>query len=173
MLLTIESWKTGNNRDGNGAMGVSLLEHRRNKIFKEARVELIAMVTRGLEWFGHVQRRHETENIRAVAELKMEEDLKINIYLFVKDLHTSVYLNSHTLLIQFLNKPTKYLEICKSLLYKICKRLLYKIYVNVYFTGYVNVYFTGYVTVYFTRYVKVYFTEYVKVYFTEYVKCKS
>ena len=36
------------------AMGVSLLEHRRNEeILKEARVEPIATVMRRLEWFGH------------------------------------------------------------------------------------------------------------------------
>ena len=28
---------------------------------------------RRLEWSGHVKRRYETENIRAVAEIKMEE----------------------------------------------------------------------------------------------------
>ena len=54
---------------------VSLLEHRRNeKIVEEAKVEPIAMVMRQrrLEWFGHVIRRDETENIRVVAEIKME-----------------------------------------------------------------------------------------------------
>ena len=30
------------------------------------------MVMRRLEWFGHVKRRDETENIRAVVEMKME-----------------------------------------------------------------------------------------------------
>ena len=56
------------------AMGVSLLEHRRNEdILEEAKVEPIAMVMRRrLEWFGHVKRRDETENIRAVVEMKME-----------------------------------------------------------------------------------------------------
>ena len=57
------------------AMGVSLLEHRRNdEILEEARVEPIAMVMtrRRLEWFGHVERRYATENIRAVVEMKME-----------------------------------------------------------------------------------------------------
>ncbi len=36
-------------------------------------VEAIATVMRrgSLEWFGHVKRRGETENIRAVAEMKM------------------------------------------------------------------------------------------------------
>ena len=29
--------------------------------------------TGSLEWFGHVKRRGETENIHAVAEMKMEE----------------------------------------------------------------------------------------------------
>ena len=32
----------------------------------------MAMRRRRLEWFGHVKRRDETENIRAVAEMKME-----------------------------------------------------------------------------------------------------
>ena len=39
-------------------------------------MEPIAMVMeemRRLEWFGHVKRRDETENIRAVAKIKMEE----------------------------------------------------------------------------------------------------
>ena len=57
------------------AMGVSLLEHRRTeKILEEAKIEQIAVVMRRrrLEWFGHVKRRDETENIRAVVEMKME-----------------------------------------------------------------------------------------------------
>ena len=56
------------------AMGVSLLEHRRNEeILEYATVEAIAdMTRRRLDWFGHVKRRGETENIRAVAEMKME-----------------------------------------------------------------------------------------------------
>ena len=57
------------------AMGVSLLEHMRNEeILEEAKVEPIATVMRRrrLEWFGHIKRRHETENIRAVVEMKME-----------------------------------------------------------------------------------------------------
>ena len=56
-------------------MGVSLLEHRRNEeILEEAKVERIATVIRRrrLEWFGHVKRRDETENIRAVVEMKMD-----------------------------------------------------------------------------------------------------
>ena len=54
-------------------MGVSLLEHRRNEILEEAKLELIAMVMRRrLEWFGHIKSSEETENIRAVAEMKME-----------------------------------------------------------------------------------------------------
>ena len=55
------------------AMGVSLLEHRRNEdILEEAKVEPIAMVMiwRRLEWCGHVRRRDETKNIRAVVEMK-------------------------------------------------------------------------------------------------------
>ena len=57
------------------ALGVSLLELRRNDdILEEARVVPIAMVMRRrrLEWFGHVKKRHETEHIRAIAEMKME-----------------------------------------------------------------------------------------------------
>ena len=44
------------------------------EILVEARVEPIAMVMRRrrLEWFGHVKRRDDTENIREVVELKME-----------------------------------------------------------------------------------------------------
>ena len=53
------------------SMGVSLLEHRTNEeILEEARVELIPMVMRRLEWFGHVKRRDETDNILAVVEMK-------------------------------------------------------------------------------------------------------
>ena len=55
------------------AMGLSLLEHRRNEeILEEAKVEPIATVMRRrrLERFGHVKRRDETENIR--TEMKME-----------------------------------------------------------------------------------------------------
>ena len=57
------------------AMGVSLLEQWRNEeILEEAKVEPIAIVMRRrrLESFGHVKRRDETENIRAVVEMKME-----------------------------------------------------------------------------------------------------
>ena len=56
-------------------MGVRLLEHQRNEeILEEAKVEPIAIVMRRrrLELFGHVKRRDDTENIRAVAEMKME-----------------------------------------------------------------------------------------------------
>ena len=63
------------------AMGVSMLEHRRNEeILEEAKVESITMVMRRRrrEWFGNVKRRDETENIRAVGEMKegsaLEED---------------------------------------------------------------------------------------------------
>ena len=51
------------------AVEVSLLEHRINEeILEEARVGpmLMTMRRRMLEWFGHVTRRDETENIRAV-----------------------------------------------------------------------------------------------------------
>ena len=54
--------------------GVSLLEQRMyEEILEEAKEEQIATVTRRrrLEWFGHVKRRDETENIRAVVEMKM------------------------------------------------------------------------------------------------------
>ena len=54
---------------------MSLLEHRRDEeILEEAKVEPIAMVMRRrrLEWFGHVKRRYETVNIRAVVEMKLE-----------------------------------------------------------------------------------------------------
>ena len=60
------------------AMRVSLSEHRRNEDrLEEANVEPIATVMRRrrLEWFGHVKRRDETENIRADAEMKMEGKL--------------------------------------------------------------------------------------------------
>ena len=78
MANVSQRWKAyGDNRDEDGAMdnGVSLLEHRRNEeILVEAKVEAIAAVMRRrrLEWFGHVKRRGVTENIRAVAEMKME-----------------------------------------------------------------------------------------------------
>ena len=41
---------------------------------EEAKVEPIAMVMRRgrLEWFGHIKRKVETENIRSVVEMKME-----------------------------------------------------------------------------------------------------
>ena len=55
--------------------GVSLLEYRGNEeILDEAKMDAIATVMRRrrLEWFGHVKRRGGTENIRAVAEMKME-----------------------------------------------------------------------------------------------------
>ena len=41
------------------AMGVSLMEHQRNKILEEAKVEPIEMVMgrRRLEWFGQVKMR--------------------------------------------------------------------------------------------------------------------
>ena len=58
------------------AMGVSLLEHRINEeILEEAKVGAIVTVMRRrrLEWFGHFKRTGETENIQAVAEMKMEE----------------------------------------------------------------------------------------------------
>ena len=41
-----------------------------NKMLEEANVELIAM--KRLEWFEHVKRIEETENIRAVAIMKTE-----------------------------------------------------------------------------------------------------
>ena len=57
------------------AMGVGLLEHRMNEeILEEVKVEQIATVMRmrWLEWFGHIKRRDETENSRAVVEMKRE-----------------------------------------------------------------------------------------------------
>ncbi len=51
------------------------MEQRRNEeILEEPKMETIATVMRRrrLEWYGHVKRRDETENIRAVAEMKME-----------------------------------------------------------------------------------------------------
>ena len=53
---------------------VNLLESQRNEdILEEANVEPTAMVMRRLKRFGHVKRRYETENIRAVVEMKLEE----------------------------------------------------------------------------------------------------
>ena len=52
-----------------------LLEHRINyEILEEATMQPKAMVMRRRrpEWFGHVKRRDETENIRAVVEMKTE-----------------------------------------------------------------------------------------------------
>ena len=37
--------------------------------------DVMVMRRRRLEWFGHVKRRDETENIRAVAEMKIERKL--------------------------------------------------------------------------------------------------
>ena len=58
---------------GNGSEPVGRPE-KLGDIGREARVVSIAMVMRRrrLEWFGHMQRRNETENIRAVTEMKME-----------------------------------------------------------------------------------------------------
>ena len=52
-------------------MGACLLEHCINVILEEAmgeRSEPIAMFMRRWEWFGHMKRRDETENIRRVAK---------------------------------------------------------------------------------------------------------
>ena len=65
------------------AMGLSLLENRRNEeILEEAKGEAIATVMRRrrLEWFGHVKRRGATENIRAVAEMKMKTKVAVERY---------------------------------------------------------------------------------------------
>ena len=76
MANVSQRWNAyGNSRDENGALdnGVSLLEHRRNEeILEEATVKPIATVMRRrrLEWFAHVKRRHVTENIWTVAEIK-------------------------------------------------------------------------------------------------------
>ena len=52
---------------------VSLLEHCRNvDILEEANVEPIAVVMRTLEWFGYIITGDKTDNMRAVAEMKME-----------------------------------------------------------------------------------------------------
>ena len=47
---------------------------KNNEILEEAEMEPIAMVMRRrrLEWFGYTERRHDTENIPAVVEMKME-----------------------------------------------------------------------------------------------------
>ena len=55
-------------RMGQWSMSLILLE----PILEEARVEPIVTVMRRMEWLGHVKRTDETENIRAVAEMKME-----------------------------------------------------------------------------------------------------
>ena len=66
-------WKyrkvNGNNRY-EGCDGRLLEDHRNEEILEELIVK--AMRRRRLEWFGHVKRRDETENIRAVVEMKME-----------------------------------------------------------------------------------------------------
>ena len=56
---------------GSGGEPVGTPENE--EILVEARVEQITMVMRRrwLEWFGHVKRRDETENIRAVGDKKM------------------------------------------------------------------------------------------------------
>ena len=58
---------------GNGCEPTGTSEKWRD-IRGKARVVQIAMVMRRrrLEWFGHVKRRDETENIRAVTEMKMD-----------------------------------------------------------------------------------------------------
>jgi exonuclease III len=56
-------------------MGISLEEHRRNEdITREVRVMPIkdVMRKRRLEWFGHVRRREEKEDIRRVSEMRIE-----------------------------------------------------------------------------------------------------
>ena len=58
------------------------MEHWRNEeILEEAGEELIAMVMRRrrLEWFGHVKRRDETENTRAVVEMKIERKTEVAV----------------------------------------------------------------------------------------------
>ena len=60
------------------AMGMSLLEHRRNEeILEAARVGPMVMRRRRLQWFGHVKRRDETENIRAVVDLTRFQGVSI------------------------------------------------------------------------------------------------
>ena len=56
-------------------MGVSLEEHRRNEdITEEAKIMPIKDVMRKkrLQWFGHVCRREEDEDIKRVSEMVME-----------------------------------------------------------------------------------------------------
>ena len=55
------------NRDDDGSMG-------NGRSWRKAKVELIVMVMRRrrLEWLEHMKRGHETKNIRAVVEMKME-----------------------------------------------------------------------------------------------------
>ena len=69
----------GNNADEIGAMGNGgggeSVRTQEKEILEEAKVEPIASVMRRrmLQWFGHIKRGDETENIRAVAEMKMDE----------------------------------------------------------------------------------------------------
>ena len=58
----------------NGDEPVRIHYRRDEKILEEAKVEPIAMVVRRRrrEWLWRVKRRDETENIRAVVEMKME-----------------------------------------------------------------------------------------------------
>ena len=56
-------------------MGISLEEHRRNEeITSEARIMPIrdVMRKRRLEWFGHVCRREEDQDVRRVFEMKID-----------------------------------------------------------------------------------------------------
>ena len=50
----------------------TVLKHQISEILKESKMEPVMMVMRRLERFGQVKRREITENIRAVAEMKME-----------------------------------------------------------------------------------------------------
>ena len=59
-----ETWPMTDKDEKPMATGVSLLEHQRNEeILEETKVEPIPVVMRRQEWFGHVKRRDETENI--------------------------------------------------------------------------------------------------------------
>ena len=57
-----------------GAMGNGCEPAATSDILEEAKVEPIAMVMsrRRLNWFGHMARRDENENIRSVAKMQME-----------------------------------------------------------------------------------------------------
>ena len=65
---------------------VSPFEHRRNEEILARWNRLQRMAMRRLEWFGQVNRRNETENIRTVVEMKMEKRPKGRLRLRLKDI---------------------------------------------------------------------------------------